>query len=62
MLFLSMDTSVSVAIYRRTAILTETNWNCVLLKFRLHVPKHVAEARLMFVLIKNVEFFIDIIL
>jgi len=56
-----MDTSVGVAIHRLTAMPTETNWNCVLLKDRIHAPKHVAEAHLMFVLIKSVEFFSEIL-
>jgi hypothetical protein len=57
-----MDAFVSLAIYRRTATLKEAKCNCVLLEDPTHVPKHVAEAHLMFVLIKNVKFFIDIIL
>jgi len=47
-----MDTSLGVAIHRRTAI--PTNWNCVLLKDPTQLPKHVTEAHFMFVLIKNV--------
>jgi len=39
MLLLSMDAFVSLAIYRRTATLTEANWNCVLLEDPTHVPK-----------------------
>jgi hypothetical protein len=62
MLLLSTHVSVSVAIYNRNAVLTEANWYCIDFGDRKNEPQQFEEARLMFVLIRNAELFINITL